>query len=389
MKKHNRFTWACATALFLVIWMLPACAPEDKRLDLASLLPAKWSPYTTLRLDANADGKKDWVILYTYDEKDKGAFTPVGGVVYHADRGEPPVVFPYPLVAPGWAYLGEGKSTIGMQDVISSLTGPELVFQSVNSDNITNRIVMFSWKDQAPNKLLPPSADPAMGQWYHCVGKFSADGGIKLEANRVTTWERTQERSQLAIRRVYQSQQGGYLSNDQLVAPIQSCLDFAYDQPKDVNQSPYPEKILMAFYQNFTSDAAFSFMTDEAKANLRSGYGFWKNVAPWPRTAVTGVCVKELNYNPDEATQAEAAMLIQAQQEQIAQATAAAAGVCNCPQPQCTCAPTPTQPIVSPPVWVVARVEYSLQNQTQEIKLQWGLVKINGVWRISQVVPLP
>jgi hypothetical protein len=371
--------------------LLPGCTTEDKRLDFDTILPDEWSPYATYRLDTNADGENEWVILYSYDEKEQEAFTPVGGVIYHADRGKPPVVFPYPLVAPGWTYLGEGKSTIEVNQVLSESPDPEVVFQSVDSADVTTRVALFHWQDHAPNKVLPPVADETMGQWYHCVGQFSGDGGVKLEVNQVTVWERTEERSQLAVRKTYRPLQGSYINpgDKQLIAPVETCLDFSYGQPKDVDKSPYPEKVLMAFYSHFTTDQAYTFLTPGAQEGLRKQAGDWGRIAPWPRTAVTGICVKELNYTPDTEPEVQATMVAQAQEQHIAQATAVAqAAECPCPEPQCTCPPTPTEVPTSPPVWVTARVEYTLQTQRQQRQLRWGLVKINGIWRIDRVIPL-
>jgi hypothetical protein len=228
-----------------------------------------------------------------------------------------------------------------------------------------------------------------MGQWYHCVGQFHGDAGVKLEANRVRVWERTAERSQLAVRKTYSPKQGSYMSGKQLIEPDQVCLDFAYGQPKEVDKSPYPEKVLMAFYHNFTGEEALNFLTESAKEKLSTELNEWGDIAPWPRTSVTSLCVKELNYDPGAEVQAQITMVAQAEATHVAQATAeAVATLTACPSPECTCPPTPAETQVSPPVWVTTRVEYRLANESRTMRLTWGLVKVNGVWRIDQVIPL-
>ena len=370
------------------ILVLAGCQKEEKRLEFESLLPQSWKHYSTYRLDTNEDGVQEWVILYTYDEKEKTVFSPVSGVVYHADRGEPPVIFPYPLVAPGWTYLGEGSASVRLEDVLGGLDGPELVFQDLDSNEVTTRVVIFDWEDHEPDKRLPPAADEQMGQWYHCVGQFSGDAGVKLEKNKVTLWERTADRSQLAIRKVYRPQQGSYMANKQLIAPAEICLDFAFGEPSDVANSPYPEKVLMAFFHNFTADKAFDFLTKQAQQKLRTGYNEWGDIAPWPRISLTGVCVKALDYSPDSEIQVQATMVAQAEATHEARATAETmATLTACPSPQCTYPLTPVKPQASPPVLIRTEVEFSLHDQTERAQLTWGLVKTNGVWRIDVVIP--
>jgi hypothetical protein len=385
--RHGR---ALALLLICGTLLLPGCAPQQKELDFGMLLPSEWTPYETYRFDTNTDGIDEWAILYTYDQKTNQDFTPVGGVIYHADRGKPPIIFPYPLIAPGWSRLGEGKSSVRLEDLLSDLSGSEVVFQSVNGSGITTRVALFHWEDHEPDKLLPPTADPEIGQWYRCVGQFYGDAGIKLELNKATVWEHTQERSQLAIRKTYLPRQGSYVDGTELAPPVETCLDFAYGQPQEVGSSPYPEKVLMAFYWNFGTEQAYDLMTKEAAQELRTGANEWAYIAPWPFTSVTSACVKELNYNPGAEAQAQKAMIAQVQATHIARATFEAASTMTaCPEPECTCPPTPNGPQASPPVWVTTRVEYRLHEQTSQMWAAWGLVQVDGVWRIDQVVSQP
>lgn len=393
MDKSMKLQLWLLALLVAATFTLAGCAPEDKRLDLETILPAAWKPYATYRLDTDADNQKEWVILYTYDQQAKDAFSPVGGVIYHvfsfANQDKAPVVFPYPLTVPGWPYLGEGKSTIELKEVLNGSAGPEVVYQGTNSEGLLTRLALFTWQDHAPSPVLPPEADPTTGQWYHCVGKFDTDARISLEAERVTVWERTDERSQLAVRKVYRPQEGSYMRGEELVAPIQTCLDFAYGQPKDILKTPYPEKILMAFFANLTNDqAVYQFLTQTAADDLRIQRDAWGKITPWPRLSLTGICVKELRYAPDQEAAVQQQMVIVAEKTRDAQKVleVTPAPCSNCPQPECTCPPTPTLEPISDPVWVTSAVEYTLIDQTKTMYIQWGLVKVNDVWRINQVV---
>lgn len=394
MNKPNRLLILFVTVVAVaMVTIFPACTPEDKRLDLESILPAGWKPYATYRLDTNADNQKDWVILYTYDRQAKDAFTPVGGVVYHVfsfvNQDKPPVVYPYPLVVPGWSHLGEGKSSIELKEVLKDSPGPELIYRGVNSDGLLTRLALFTWKNNAPSPVLPPEADPITGQWYHCLGKFSTDARIALENDRVTVWERVDARSQLALRQTYLPQNGSYLEGNDLRAPAQTCIDFAFGQPQDVARSPYPEKILMAFLTNLKNDQVISqFMTQAAMNALRNRQGDWAKITPWPRASLTDICVKELRYAPDQEIAVQQQMVIQAEKTREAQRILAATpDVCrNCPQPECTCPPTPTVEPMTEPVVVKSRVEYTLIDQVQTVYAEFQLVKVNNIWRINHVI---
>ncbi|MBN1579208.1 MAG: hypothetical protein JXA89_00790 [Anaerolineae bacterium] len=393
MDKTARLKCKLVAILFVAVVLLvllPGCAPEDKRLDFEKIWPSEWQVYDIYRLDTNADNQKDWVILYNFDPKEKSAFTPVGGYIYHA-RGEPPIVYPYELSAPGWGtFLGEGKSSIELQEILLDAGGtkPKVVYKSVNSDGITTRVAIFQWQDHAKSELVAPDDNAETGQWYRCLGKFEGEAGVKLDPTQVTVWEPKNDRSQLAIRKIYYPQAGSYMVGDDLKDPSQQCLDFAYGQPQNVDTSPYPDKVLMAFYRNFTTEEAFSFLTEEAQKSLRNPLpdSQWAQIAPWPRTAVTGICVKSLNYNPSEEEKAKADLILKHEQAIQAQATAnTGATTCECPEPACTCPSTATIEIASEPVPVTAEVEYELQGQKERRKLLWRFVKIKNVWRIAEV----
>ena len=80
-----RYRRALALLLVCGTVLLSSCAPEEKELALAGLLPAEWTPYATYRLDTNGDMVDEWAVLYTYDQQENQAFTPVG----HASRARP------------------------------------------------------------------------------------------------------------------------------------------------------------------------------------------------------------------------------------------------------------------------------------------------------------
>ncbi len=301
---------------------------ESKDLDFRFAMPASWQVVRVLRLDTNEDGDNEWVILYSFDEPGKRDFVPIRCAVYHLFRRDPklPVIYPYHLQAPGWTYLGEGESrtAVKMGDFITKValddTYPpetrfaknELLIQSTDGDGFVNRVSIFQWRDsstkefQDPNEILILPHEPkGRGQWYQCLGLFEGSLKVEVETDQVKVWERTNDRSQFAMVNTYKPTggPGGYLDeNDQTVPPVSSCIDFAFGVPQDVAQSPYPEKVVMAFLKEFTvkPDYGSRFLTDAARQR-RKGKGAWHEFANHSQQ----VCVKVVSYGPGNETRAD------------------------------------------------------------------------------------
>jgi hypothetical protein len=109
------------------------------------------------------------------------------------------------------------------------------------------------------------------------------------------------ERSQLAVRRTYVAQGGTFLrvrSPEELEPfdPVESTLDFIGGIPANVAESPYPEKIVLAYYRAFGNrDLAYGLLSSRAQ----SVYGK-EDVAGCDRSAgdLSAIQVDGLAYVP-------------------------------------------------------------------------------------------
>jgi len=370
------------SAILLIsgVLLLPGCAGEEepKKLDFGITLPASWKIVSVARLDTNGDKENDWVILYSFDQPGHKAFTPVRCAVYHIYRREPklPIIYPYHLAAPNWTYLGEGaeRTSVGVQDIVtrihldptSAQSAPqEVIVQSTNADGFVNRVSIFQWRDSVHNKLADPNEvlfvpgeNRASGQWYQCIGLFEGTIRVDVQTDRVAVWDRLNDRSQLARVNTYvpTGGPGGYLSEDnQLAAPVSSCVDFAFGMPADVFQSPYPEKIVLAFQKQFRSESGSDskFLTEDARKR-RKNEANWRIFAQPDSDTVQAICVKRLSYNPATETKTE----IQA----FAQGSGEATTV------------------------VEAWAEYEIADEgTKKLGIEWELIRKDNVWKIDNI----
>jgi hypothetical protein len=368
----------CSTLLFC------ACNNKEKdmSLDFAFALPPSWQIVKTAQLDTNEDGENEWVILYSFDQLGNSAFTPIGCVAYHISRREPklPVLYPYHLQAPGRTYLGEGtdKTSVRVENVVDRINVDtnrvyaatrEVIVESTNASGFVGRVAIFQWRDNVQNNLIDPNevivtapGSQGSGQWYQALGLFEGSLRVELGLDRVVVWDRLNERSQFARISTYEPGGGpnGYLDeNNQPIPPVSSCIDFAFGLPANATQSPYPEKVVMAFQRTFTAEPDFGaqFLTAEAEQR-RQTEANWNIFGPQMRSFVRGICVKQVVYNPTEETQVIIKALAQGDQE----------------------AATTVQ------TWA----EYSISGQpTASVKLAWELRKVDDLWKINDVRPVP
>ena len=292
---------------------LVACNPikrEDPRLDFTKILPEGLQAQQVERLDTDNDGYMEWVLFYQYDMIDgqeEQKFSPIAVVVYNADvpKGikKPPDVFPYPLDPPDGGYLGENRCQVRMEDVITKNEGPEVVIESVDADGLITDAAIFTWRGGKEGEGNSPG--------YKCLGFFRTSDQIKVGTDKVVVQERTEDRSQLAARHVYQPQDGSYLDeHDQLRPPVESSLEFAFGKPKDVASSPYPEKIVLAFYKDIKTDAALDYLSKAGRERLSRGE--LDLGAPWPRNRIDVALVRELRYLPYNTGNTETGVSVRA-----------------------------------------------------------------------------
>jgi hypothetical protein len=386
-------------ALFLSFAVLLAgCGRPLQRprtdLDLRITLPPTWEVDRTDQLDTDGDGELEWVICYTFDVPGNKDFVPIRCAIYDIARREPklPVIYPYHLQAPGWTYLGEGSGNVSvmLENVVtqaqqsSDPEALEVIVTNEDADEFVNRVSIFRWRDSIPEALrkrtdphevlIVPSQPPSDGEWYECLGMFESTLQISVQVDQVTvidrTWEdrNTTDRSQLARVNVYRpdSRLGGYLDESHnLVPPTSTCIDFAHGMPADVADSPYPEKVVMAFQKTFMVEPDYgnNLLTPSAR-NIRQSPTSGSSWDYFSGT-IAEACVQIVSYGPSAETAAETTAFNAAEFK--------------------------IQSIIRAQVETLAVHEITGQNPPQEVKATWSLIREEqeqgqqGRWKIESV----
>jgi hypothetical protein len=326
--------------LSLALGLLPGCVllrRSENTVSFQFAAPEGWHVVNVddsgnvTRLDTDGDGDRDWVILYSFDDPGNAAFAPVRCAIYQSVQREPrlPIIYPYHLQAPGWTYLGEGagRVSVRMADVVtgiqpdetypegSEFASNEVVVENKSPTDQVTRVSIFQWRNTVPPEyrsradpqeyiFVPSKPPPANSQWYQCIGLFEGTVEVRVETNQVTVADRMNDRSQLARVNVYKpvAGTGGYLySGQDLVPPVSSCVDFAFGLPPDVAQSPYPEKIVLAFHKQFQSadsNHGAAYLTESAR-QMRDSDPAWRLFSMGRGSAVERVCLKRLGYGSE------------------------------------------------------------------------------------------
>jgi len=246
VRKYTRLLTAtfAIVVLAVVVSLLYSQSWKEKEILPPVELPENWEHVCTYRLDANRDSNQEWVVLYRFDLPSETGHdgSPIGGVVYQPGDSSPFALTPYELRPQGGNYLCECECTAAMEDVLSGSQGPELVVRDRCNGEIT-KLSIFYWE---PGK-----------EEYVPRGYFSGSR-VEIELNSVTVDQRLPHRAQLALRQTYRPSDGETyyepLEQGILVMPEKYELVFYQAEPKDVKRSPYPEKVVLAFYNHYTDD---------------------------------------------------------------------------------------------------------------------------------------
>jgi hypothetical protein len=270
--------------------------------------------------DTDGDGEKEWVVFYQFDLTDESnpGRSPYAGAVYDYDRGDPPVVFPYQLVPPDRDYLSEGVVRLELEDIVTvgeTQQEPELlIYGQIPSKeeaggNTDTDLNIFR---QIPNSFAweLPRDEPRR---YQVIGAFRGDGGVSIDSStkNVTVINREDyDRSEIAVQTVYalDENRGTYMSAanpQELGAPISSEVAFTYGMPPEVLETPFPEKLVLGFYDMLPEKNPAvpprDFLTGEAlikyDENNLEYFGFGEVTGTW--SDVESVTVTWLGYAPD------------------------------------------------------------------------------------------
>lgn len=202
--------------------------------------------------DTDGDEQEEWVVFFKFDLQN--GKSPVKAAVYDGDRGNPPVIFPYSLTVPDRDYLTEQAQSVNFElvDVTNDSNGP-------NETNLPelqifdgNELAFFRFNQNSEPWDFPRDAPPR----YRPIGFFTGTGGVRFNSTtkEVTVIDRRdRDRSQLAVRSIYQLNQAtntywDSFDSTQLAAPVVSTVDFFEGPPQDIINTAYPEKIVLGFY---------------------------------------------------------------------------------------------------------------------------------------------
>jgi hypothetical protein len=213
------------------------------RLDFSEVMQEGSQHVRTYRLDTNGDGYQEWVVLYRFDlpSREQSA-SPIAGVVYQPDGSRPPNFIAHELRPPGGEYLCECDCRLNMENVLSGLEGDELVVRDRCNDEIT-RLTIFHW-------------DPATKK-YNSPGHFLG-GDVEVSRDQVVVKERLPGRAQSSLAETYYPDDSKtYYQQDapsDILEASKEEIVFALGEPEDVLLSPYPEKVVLAFYNHYNDD---------------------------------------------------------------------------------------------------------------------------------------
>jgi len=270
--------------------------------DLAEVLPREWVPFKPWRLDTNRDGEKEWLVFYQFDvpEGRAKASSPISAVIYQPDDNYPPNLIAHELRPLDGDFLCESECKVEMDNVLSGLAGNELVISDWRGGQIS-RLTIFQW-DEGRQEYWPRG---------HFCGEC-----IEVSVDEIQVKESMHDRAQLTRCETYHAWDNKtYYQSGTLGTPIPCVreeIDFSPDAPEDVCCSPYPEKVVLAFYQNYNKDdEALQFFSEKVRENIGQCDAGECGCAA-PRHEIEHVSVLDLIPEPtneDKATGVERAIV--------------------------------------------------------------------------------
>jgi hypothetical protein len=289
-----------------ILRQLAVAQAQHKVVDFFAVLPDRYKVQDVENVDTDGDGQKEWVVLYRFDLTD--GRSPYAGAIYDYDRGDPPVLFPYRLVPPDRDYLSDSAISLQLNDLVKlgeTKPVPEVFITGTAGTTKTDLTIFRHVPNSLPWEF--PRDEPRR---YQVIGSFRGDGGVKYDAasKTVTVLNRGgYDRSQLAVQAVYSLDEarGTFMSAadpKQLGAPASSQVVFTFGMPSDILDTPYPEKLVLGFYQTLAQKQSSTikpedFLTGQALIEYSRGnllyFGF-----PDVSGDVTQVKVTQLSYAP-------------------------------------------------------------------------------------------
>jgi hypothetical protein len=324
------------------------------------------------REDTDVDGFDEWLVFYNFDTGT--AKSPIEGIVYDNDRGNPAIIFPYALRVPDRNYLSEDPATlhVSVEEIAQDQNGQDAQNSKDPEEANVPEIVVDGEKvlsvfrfEQNTQWGQSPTDEPAR---YPTLGYFRGDGGVILEQSRAICLDDTSEqyrvqvtdpggpggygRSQLAERSIYalnwQVDDQGHQyqtflatpsldpdSLPQVAPPVLSTVDFFPAPPTDIFNTPYPEKIVLGFYastcgsqdeslcNNYNSDwKPESFLSADPSVPGNEAYGNRSNPAYFGLPGMQGnqcIIIRNIAHSPQvEVTNSQPTLTgLQPQQSEV------------------------------------------------------------------------
>jgi hypothetical protein len=280
---------------------------QHQVVNLFDIVPPGYRVEEVSYEDTDGDGVNEWVVFYQFDLVD--GRSPYGGVVYDDDRGRPPVLFPYQLLPPDRDYLSQGKVRLARADVVSlgEIKPVKELLVYGQTDKLDTELGIFR---NFPNTLPwePPTDDPRR---YQVIGFFRGDAGVTYNDTDKTVTVRNRagyDRSQLAVQTVYalNDKRGTYMSPtdpDVLGAPASTQVVFAYGMPDDILITPYPEKVVLAFYMTLGERPPKvpprDFLTGQALIEYERNNLNYFGLQNATKDNISNVQIKLLSYVPE------------------------------------------------------------------------------------------
>ena len=223
----------------------PTSAPKNYSLEelcsgLRTILPKDWEFAGYTSLESAGDAGAECVIFYHFDIiNESQTEAPIRGVVYHPNDKRPPCLTPYSLIPREGGHLCTHKCIASMKDVISGFPGKELIIEDRVGEG-SKQTTIFRWNSVGES-----------GEEYIPLGHFSGDQ-VLTKKDVVTVIKRHADRPQLATEYTYYPYGKKNYYNANAPEPIKKIV-FWQSEPKQVALSPYPEKVVLAFYTNYTN----------------------------------------------------------------------------------------------------------------------------------------
>ena len=297
---------------------------KNNMIYLGDFVPGLFDLDDIRRIDTDGvdeEISEEWLARFQYDVTTPEGGTPRGpwgAAIYDYTECRPPAIQSYELVPVSYDYLAQDGLDVVSGNVISyadPVSGGrdylEVIANGYTRGVVTDLNIfrktgvgldcfqMQQWRATHPGESFP---NPFR---YENIGSFRGNYRVERDGATVTVVDRSPfERSQITVRRQYRPLNGSYFEpgTQVLLPPVESALAFGPGEPDQVSQVYYPEKAVLAFYQNLTKDKAQlekanGYLSPDAQAIFNINTDQFGLVMP--RDELARVLVLQIRYEPN------------------------------------------------------------------------------------------